>query len=50
MSSPASWTHNEVSKGVHAAMTAAMRADVHAIDAVLVKGGRLDPNSRKLVG
>ncbi|MUN36471.1 hypothetical protein [Actinomadura litoris] len=31
-------------------MTIAMRADVHAIDAGLVEGGRLDLNSRKFVG
>ncbi|MBT2211550.1 hypothetical protein [Actinomadura sp. NEAU-AAG7] len=50
MSGPASWTHTEVGKGVHAAMTAALRADPHAIDAVLVEDGRLDPDSRRFVG
>ncbi|WP_242906949.1 hypothetical protein [Actinomadura terrae] len=47
---PVGRRHTEISRGVHSAMTIAMRADAHAIDAVLVEGGRLDPRSRKFVG
>ena len=50
MTAPASWTHDQVHRRVHAAMTAAMRADVHSIDAALVQHGRLDPYSREFVG
>ncbi|MFB4309207.1 hypothetical protein [Actinomadura sp. GTD37] len=50
MTAPASWTHDQVHRRVHAAMTAAMRADVHSIDAALVQHGRLDPCSREFVG
>ncbi len=49
MTDPASWTHDQVHRRVHAAMTAAMRADVHSIDATLVQHGRLDPYSREFV-
>ncbi|CNF75281.1 Uncharacterised protein [Mycobacterium tuberculosis] len=49
MTEPASWTHDQVHRRVHAAMTAAMRADVHSIDAALVQHGRLDPYSREFV-
>ncbi|MGH3239771.1 MAG: hypothetical protein ACRDNL_05285 [Spirillospora sp.] len=50
MSEPAAWTHHQVHQRVHAAMTTAMRADVHAIDAALVQNGMLDPSSREFVG
>ncbi|TMQ98958.1 hypothetical protein ETD83_18745 [Actinomadura soli] len=50
MTEPATRTHYEVHQRVHAAMTAAMRADVLAIDAELVQRGGLDPYSREFVG
>lgn len=52
MTEPASWTHVRVQRRVHAAMTAAMRADAHAIDAALVQNesGSLDAHSREFVG
>lgn len=50
MTAPASWTHDQVHRRVHAAMTAAMRADVHSIDAALVQRGNLDPYSREFIG
>ncbi|QKW37293.1 hypothetical protein HUT06_27495 [Actinomadura sp. NAK00032] len=52
MTEPASWTHVRVQRRVHAAMTAAMRADVHAIDAALVQhgSGSLDAHSREFLG
>ncbi|MEV4002455.1 hypothetical protein [Actinomadura sp. NPDC049753] len=49
MTEPASWTHDQVHLRVHAAMTAAMRADPHSIDAALVQTGGLDPSSRTFV-
>ncbi|WP_339153950.1 hypothetical protein [Actinomadura luteofluorescens] len=49
MTEPASWTHDQVHLRVHAAMTAAMRADPHSIDAALVQTGSLDPASRAFV-
>ncbi|NEA24762.1 hypothetical protein [Actinomadura bangladeshensis] len=49
MTEPAFWTHDQVDRRVHAAMTAAMRADVHSIDAALVQQGRLDPHSCEFV-
>ncbi|NDU75078.1 hypothetical protein GWI34_20965 [Actinomadura sp. DSM 109109] len=49
MTEPASWTHDQVHLRVHAAMTAAMRADPHSIDAALVQTGGLDPASRQFV-
>jgi len=49
MTEPASWTHDQVHLRVHAAMTAAMRADPHSIDAALVQTRALDPSSREFV-
>lgn len=50
MTAPAGWTHHQVQPRVHAVMTAAMRAGVHAIDAALVQDGSLDPYSREFAG
>ncbi|MES9605086.1 hypothetical protein [Actinomadura sp. NPDC000929] len=49
MTEPASWTHDQVHLRVHAAMTAAMRADPHSVDAALVQAGSLDSASREFV-
>ncbi|WP_149263775.1 hypothetical protein [Actinomadura sp. K4S16] len=49
MTEPASWTHDQVHQRVHAAMTAAMRADPHSIDAALVQAGSLDRSSQEFI-
>ena len=43
----AAWTHHQVHQRVHAVMTAAMRADAHAIEIALGRQDRLDPHSRQ---
>ncbi|MBO2457274.1 hypothetical protein [Actinomadura violacea] len=43
----AAWTHHQVHQRVHGVMTAAMRADAHAIEAALGREDRLDPYSRR---
>lgn len=43
----AAWTHHQVHQRVHAVMTAAMRADAHAIEIALGRQDRLDPHSRR---